>query len=223
MADDDKKKGINEDENPDDMNDDTGSSEEDETKPDDDSGNNGSSSSKEKTFTQEEVTKMMAKEKRQGKRSALKELGIDPKDKETLSKIKELISSKSNNESSSSDEKNNSEIKEYEKRVKVAETKSAAMIQGAKSNFVEDIVVLALAKIDDYEDEDELKDAISEIKSKNPTWFSDGSNDENNETDNGTGSSVHTGNKSSKKSDSLGSRLAATRVKSNKSKSSFWN
>ena len=95
-------KGDDKDDSDDDNNDD---GDEDDTDDEDDKGNDdqtkdsgkaagksGSGKSR-KTFTQEQVTKMMTREKNQGRNAALKELGIDPKDTKTVKMIQAFIAS----------------------------------------------------------------------------------------------------------------------------------
>lgn len=183
-----------------------------------DSGKSGNNDSgKERTFTQEEVNRMMAKEKRQGKSSVYKELGIDPNDKKSLAMIRALIDSQKDDET---DEATNSEIDEANHRAMVAEAKAEAMMIGILPKYVEDAVSLALPKVTEEKD---LKSVMRELKAKYPIWVKVDDSDPNNKGKSGTGSSL--GNSGSKggddKSKGIGARLAASR-KANKSKKSYW-
>lgn len=191
-------------------------------------GSTGSGKS-EKTFSQAQVTKMMTKEKNQGRNSVYKELGIDPKDSKMVAMVKAMIASQKTDEQKQAEaaKENQDKINEAEQRAMVAEAKAEAMTLGVKSQFVDDVVTLALAKM--TEDSD-LKTIIGEFKTKYPVWFGTDSSDDDEKDDKksktgqkGTGSSVKT-SKEDKKGDAkkgMGQRLAAQR-KSNASKSSYW-
>lgn len=180
-----------------------------------------------KTFTQDQVTRMMTREKNQGRNAAYKELGIDPKDSKTVAMFKAFVESQKTDEQKASEKEaeNQSKMNEAEKRAQVAEAKAEAMMLGVKSQYVEDVVTLALAKTTDDSD---LKTIIGEFKTKYPVWFGESSeeDDKNNKSgktgQKGTGSSVKNSDKEKKGEDNkgLGARLAAQR-KTGK-KSSYW-
>ena len=102
------------------------------------------------------------------------------------------------------------------------------MMLGVKTQYVEDVVTLALAKM--TEDSD-LKTVIGEFKTKYPVWF--GESEDNDESgkdkekgktgQKGTGSSVKTSKEDKGKGEEkgLGARLAAQRRGTGK-KSSYW-
>lgn len=177
-----------------------------------------------KTFTQKQVTAMMSKEKKQGKSSVYKELGIDPKDSKMVQAVKDYISSQKTDEQKAAEEKE--KMSEAEKRAQIAEAKAEAMMLGVKPEYVEDVVTLALSKMDD---ESDLKTIIGEFKTKYSVWFGESSDDDDDNDGSkktgkkGTGSSVKS--KKDKKGDEdskgLGARLAAQRKSSTK-KSSYW-
>lgn len=182
-----------------------------------------------KTFTQEQVNKMMTREKNQGRSAALKELGIDPKDSKMVAMVKALIESQKTDEqrAAEKDAENQTKMNEAEQRAQVAEAKAEAMMLGVKTQYVDDVVTLSLAKM--TEDSD-LKTIIGEFKTKYPVWFGEsedddkgGKNKEKGKTgQKGTGSSVKT-SKEDKGSEGkgLGARLAAQRRGTGK-KSSYW-
>lgn len=189
--------------------------------------NETSETTKEKTFTQAQVTRMMSKEKRQGKNSVYKELGIDPKDTKMIAMFKAFVSSQKSEDEKAAEKKAEDDAKyaEAEKRALTAELKAEAMMMGVEPQYVDDIVTLAMSKMTD-EDAD-VKVIIGEFKKKYPVWFKE--SDEGSETagKRGTGSSV--GNKSRKGSTGgekggIGARLAAQRKQNNSSGSkSFWS
>lgn len=178
----------------------------------------------EKTFTQSQVTKMMSKEKKQGKNSVYKELGIDPKDTKMIAMFKALVNSQKSDKDVAAE--NNAKLAEAERKALTAELKAEAMMMGVKTQYVEDIVTLAMSKMTD-EDAD-AKVIMGEFKKKYPAWFGEGSGEDDSESTGkkGTGSSVSNKDKNNKggKSKSLGARLAAQRKQQNdSSKSSFWS
>lgn len=194
----------------------------------DNKGTKGGSSSKGgKTFTQEQVNRMMTKEKKQGRNSAYNELGIDPKDTKTIEQFKAYIASLKTDEQKKQEEDAEAQRKlvEAQNRATIAEAKAEAMTLGIKPQFVEDAVTLALSKL--TEDTD-LKTIVGELKTKYPVWF--GNSEEEDDKDDkakktgqrGTGSSVRKEQGSKDDNKSLGARLAAQRKSINNKKSSYW-
>lgn len=184
-----------------------------------------------KTFTQEQVTKMMTREKNQGRNAVFKELGINPKDSKAIAMVKALIDSQKTDDQKAAEKEaaEQSAVAEAEQRAMVAEAKAEAMMQGVKPQYVDDIVTLALSKMTDDSD---LKTIIGEFKTKYPVWF--GKSDEDDDDDKGkgkgktgqkgTGSSVKDSGKDKnggKETQGLGARLAAQR-KSGSGKASYW-
>lgn len=190
--------------------------------------NGGDKGTGAKTFTQEQVTKMMTKEKNQGRAAALKELGIDPKDKKAIATVKALIDSQKTDEQRQAEKDAEAQSKqaEAEQRALIAEAKAEAMMIGIKSQYVEDAVTLALGKM--TEDAD-LKTILGEFKTKYPIWFDNGGDEDDNKDggkktgQKGTGSSIKNGDKGKKGDEQkgLGARLAAQR-KSGAAKKSYW-
>lgn len=190
-----------------------------------DSGDNGK---KEKTFTQDQVSRMMTKEKRQGAAAVYKELGIDPKDAKAVAMVKALIASQKTDEQKAAEQKaaDDEKARENEERVMKAEIKAEAMVLGIKREFVEDMVALVVAK---KTDDSDIKTLIGEYKKKYPTWFEDGSEKEDSGKTGkrGTGSSIK-GDNGGKKGDksgntqSMGQRLAAKR-RGSTPKTSYWS
>lgn len=201
---------------------DTGSSNDDNT----DGGNKNSTGStegekKEKTFTQEQVNRMMAKEKNQGRNAVYNELGINPKDTKQIESLKAYLESQKTDVQKEAEKQlaADAAIKEAEERAKIAEAKAEAMMLGIKSQFVDDAVTLALSKSDDRE----IKSVLAEFKTKYPVWFED----EEGNKPKGTGSSLKgtqgkKGNDENNKPQGIGARLAAQR-KGTKPKTSFWS
>lgn len=181
-----------------------------------------------KTFTQEQVNRMMAKEKNQGRNAVYNELGIDPKDTKTINMFKAFIESQKSDEQKNAEKEseNANKMFEAELRAQTAEAKAEAMMLGVKPQFVEDVVTLALAKMTDDSD---LKTIIGEFKTKYPTWFGDSDKEDDKEKkektgQKGTGSSIKSSEKDKKGEEKkgIGARLAAQRKSGNK-KSNYWN
>lgn len=176
----------------------------------------------EKTFSQEQVSRMMAKEKNQGRNSVYNELGINPKDEEQIKAIKAYIESQKTDSQKAAEKvlAENAALKEAEEKVRIAEAKAEVMMLGIKTQFVDDAVTLALAKTTDDRD---IKSVLAEFKTKYPVWFE--TEEDKKKQNKGTGSSLK--NQSSKSGDDkgekgIGARLAAQR-KSSKAKTSYWN
>ena len=189
-------------------------------------GSSGAEPASEKTFTQTEVNRMMTKEKQQGRSAAYKELGIDPSDTNMVSMFKAFIEAQKTSEQKANEQKaeNDAKLAQAMEKARVAEAKATALKLGVKSEYVDDVVALAITKVTDDNDVDAI---INDFKSKYTFWFADSSDDdgENSVGKKGTGSSVSGKKSSSKGSDSvkgIGKRLAAAR-KSNNTKGSYWD
>lgn len=208
------------------------------TDDDDDKGGKAGKSStggkKEKTFTQEQVTRMMTREKNQGRAAVFKELGIDPNDTKTVKMFQAFVESQKTDEQKAA-EKDAAAAKataEAEQRALIAEAKAEAMLAGVQKQFVEDAVTIAIAKVTDSTD---LATVLGELKTKYPMWFEESEEDDKDDNkgkkgqvgQKGTGSSIKNnagGNKrkpNGKEDSGMGARLAARRSASGK-KSGYW-
>lgn len=175
-----------------------------------------------KTFTQDDVSRMMAKEKKQGRSSAFNELGIDPSNKKMVEAAKAFFSKLSGGDSvddDASDAVDDGNAAELESELVVANAKVAAMKQGVNPQYVDDVVTLISARMKQDESV-KLDTAIGELKKKYPSWFVVEQNSKN-VGKFGTGSSV-SANSGKSGDDSLGKRLAAQR-KVSSNKKSYWN
>lgn len=180
-----------------------------------------------KSFTQDQVTRMMTREKNQGRAAAYKEMGIDPKNKKMIEMFQAFVKSQKSDEqlAAEKDAEMQSKQQEAEHRAIVAEAKAEAMMLGVKSQYVEDAVTLALSRMSDSTD---LKTILSELKDKYSIWFEEKNGDDDSGKKNnkvgqkGTGSSVKETTKKNGKDNnvSLGARLAARRKPT--TKTSYW-
>ena len=204
---------------------------------DDNAGNDDSASNAgvddnngEKTFTQDDVNRMMTREKKQGRNSVYNELGIDPNDTDSIELVKLFMSGKkqsgsTDDDASTASQADDEKVAELEHRAKIAEAKAEAMMLGVKPQFVDDVVTLAAAHLAEQGEDAEFKTVIGELKSKYPLWFGTDEDDKNAAGKSGTGSSINpdSGSNGSKKEEGIGKRLAAQRKPSgNGKKFSYW-
>ena len=140
-------------------------------------GSSGAESASEKTFTQAEVNRMMTKEKQQGRSAAYKELGIDPSDTNMVSMFKAFIEAQKTSEQKANEQKaeNDAKLAQAMEKARVAEAKATALKLGVKSEYVDDVVALAITKVTDDNDVDAI---INDFKSKYTFWFADSSDDD---------------------------------------------
>ena len=180
----------------------------------------------EKTFTQHQVSAMMAKEKKQGKAAAYSELGIDPNDTKMISMLKALVEAQKTDEQKAAEQASAqaAKIVEAEKRAAIAEAKAEAMQAGVKPDYVDDCITVALSKVNETTD---LATALKELKEKYPVWFgSDDSDSGGKVGQKGTGASINKMGSTAggAKGKGLASQLAAARRgNGSSSKSSFWS
>lgn len=163
-----------------------------------------------RTFTQEEVNRLMAREKNEGRRSVLKELGVEKIDdaKSSLQAYKEYQDAQKTSEQKANEEKQNlqNQLKAAQSEKNLAESKLALFTSGCNKDFIDEALVLVNAKISD---EVTFEQAIEDVKKKFPAMF------ESSEISGakGTGTGVNRKNASNSNSDSLATTLAKQRVK----------
>lgn len=155
-----------------------------------------------KRFTQDEVNRLMSREKRKGRASLLKELGLNPEDKDAVSGLKKLLE-----EHQTDSEKKDKSLKDAQdtaaketSRANAAERKLSVLMVGCRKEYVEEVTTLAAAKVDEDTDFDK---ALEEVKKKFPTFFG-----EDGTQDTGTGSGQGHRRKKAENPGSFGSRLA---------------
>lgn len=153
----------------------------------------------------------------QARAEVFKLLGIDEKDTQTIRAIKAFMDTQKNENNSGNNTANN----EAEKRAIEAETKVDLMKNGVQPQYVDDAVIIVMAKMQGKKDTD-TKSVVSELKNKYPNWFDVKKDDENNAGKKGTGNVYNPAKNKEKGSGSLGQRLAAQR-KGNKPAKSFWS
>lgn len=128
-----------------------------------------------KTFTQEEVNAMMAAEKRQGKNSVLKELGLNPEDKDALKNLKTLLEGQKTDTQRLTDNlKAETEAKSAaEARALIAERKLMVLTSGCLPDFVEEVTALATAKTSDAVP---FETALKQVREKCAAFFGEQGN-----------------------------------------------
>ena len=192
---------------------------------DSDEGDKGSKDN-EKKFTQAEMTATAAKEKKQGRAAAFREMGFksEKEAKAQLEAFRKYQESQLTPEQKTAAQiqQANDDKSEAEKRAEAAENKLAAIQAGVKKDAVDDAVAIAMMKVEDGKS---LEDVLGEMKTQ-PRYkgFFDGSDDDDDKGGKGgTGTSVR--HKSSKKDeDGIGKRLGQAQVNGNAmtKKSSFF-
>ena len=192
---------------------------------DDDSDDEGSKDN-EKKFTQADMTATAAKEKKQGRAAAFREMGFksEKEAKEQLEAFRKYQESQLTPEQKTAAQikQANDDKSDAEKRAEAAENKLAAIQAGVKKDAVDDAVAIAMMKVEDGKS---LEDVLGEMKTQ-PRYkgFFDGSDDEDDKGGKGgTGTSVR--HKSPKKDeDGIGKRLGQAQINGNGTtkKSSFF-
>ena len=178
-------------------------------------------------------------------------MGINPNDPnamQMMNMFKAFISSMKTDEQKAQEQTAAQQIAlaESQSKLQRAELKAEALQLGANPEYVDDIVTIAVSKMDDKTD---AKTVIGELKTKYSVWFTPAASEDNtddgkgkgqkqqnnnqqqNQNNNGTGQNgtgTSVGNGSSKKAGTdkgtsgLGARLAAQRNQATQKKS-FWS
>lgn len=198
-----------------------------------DNGKNGEDDHKggnEKTFTQDEVNRMMAREKREGKTSMLKSLGFNNEEdaKNALNLLKALTDSQKTAEQKANEKKDNAinDKAAAEKRADLAEAKLTCFMNGVDKDSIDDVLSIALKKVSD---DKSLDDVISDMKSEKRYSYFFGTSDDSKkdegkkDNDNGTGRTPgHNKTGDDEKPGDYGKRLAQSNMSSSAKKSSFF-
>lgn len=171
-----------------------------------------------KTFTQEDVNRMMASEKRSARSALLKELGYEVKDgkfSETITSIKQVLDASKTQQQLDQEaaEKAKNDLAAEQSKISALQARVDVMTAGVKSEFVDDAIAMLTPQVTEQKP---LSKLLEEYKTKYPTWFGESSN----QGSGGTGSSSRNNRNRSGNTQGLGKRLA----ESNKSavKSSYF-
>lgn len=177
----------------------------------------------EKTFTQQQVNDMMAKEKKQGKQAMLNALGFksEQEAKDSISLLKALQESQKSEEQKQEEAKKAAlEDKEKaEQRAILAESKLTCIENGVNKESVEDVLTIAMSKVSD---DKTLESVIADMKKEKryTSFFVDG----NEGGSNGTGTTPSHSFSKKQNEDDYGKKLAERYVakQSGDTKSKFF-
>lgn len=182
--------------------------------------NDQTDNSGEKTFTQSQVSAMMAKEKNEGRKAMLKSLGFESeKDaKDAFALLSALKDSQKSAEEKAEDIKNEAakKLSEANTRANVAESKLACLENGVNKESLADVLAIASSKVTDDKD---LNTVIKEMSKDNKysSFFTVSSS--------GTGSNPGHSGSSSEELGDYGKKLAekSKSAENNEQKSSFFD
>lgn len=187
--------------------------------PNNDSNNNSDSNNNQdqgKTFTQAEVNRMMKAEKESGRRSILKELGVEDVKgtKEALEKYQKYLDSQK-----SDLEKANENLNEIQAKLTSAENRAnkAEFCLKAIAEFeanpksVDDLVAIAMTKVTDDKDIATILKEMKENEAYNGFFTKSGSSSGSS----GTGNPLPKGKSNNNGSESYGARLAQQKLARN--------
>lgn len=157
-----------------------------------------------KTYTQQQINSMMANEKRTARNALLKELGFEVSDDQsyqtTVTNIKKTLDAGKTQQQLDQEAKSKAEgeAKEANARAALAEMKVSALTAGVKPDRLDDMIILAQAKIAQGQKADQ---AFTDLKKNYPDAFGV-------ESSGGTGSHVNPANKTGNDGENRGTRLA---------------
>lgn len=159
-----------------------------------------SSQQVEKTFTQAEVNQISSREKKQGRAAIMRELGLDPEDKDAIKRVKGILDSQKTTEQKAADDLKAATAAQQaaEQRATAAENKLKILSGGCRPEYVDDVSTLVSARMSEDTDFDA---ALAATKKKFPSLFG---------KDGDTGTGHGTGHKKTPENTvgSLGKRLA---------------
>ena len=165
-----------------------------------------------KSYTQEQLNNMLANEKRTARQAILKELGFEvsnPKDyKAAVKGIKAQLDAGKTQAQLDAEARATAETEKAEAKANMLEMKVAALAAGVNPQYLDDVIILAQAKVNDTTTVDKV---ITELKNKYTTFFEESS------TASGTGRSNNPPRKPATKTEGLGQRLAKANRPVNKS------
>ena len=157
-----------------------------------------------KNYTQAQINAMMANEKRTARQAILKELGFEFKDDasfdETIKGIKSTLDAGKTEQQRDKEAKDKAEgeAKDANARAAAAEMKVSALTAGVNPTRLDDMILLAQAKIAKGQTADQ---AFADLKKDYPDAFGT-------EASGGTGSHVNPAKKTGDDGESRGARLA---------------
>lgn len=182
--------------------------------------NDQTDNSGEKTFTQSQVSAMMAKEKNEGRKAMLKSLGFDSeKDaKDAFALLSALKDSQKSAEEKAQDIKDKAakDLSEANARASAAESKLACLENGVNKESLDDVLAIAMLKVTDDKKLDSVIKEMAKDKKYSSFFGSESS---------GTGSNPGHSGSSSENLGDYGKKLAEKNksAANNEQKSSFFD
>jgi SMC interacting uncharacterized protein involved in chromosome segregation len=174
-----------------------------------------------KTFTQAEVTAMMAKEKAQGKMSVLKELGVEnaKNAKDALAAHKAYLDSQKSDAEKKTEELALlvTEKQKLEQEVIMSKAQVEALKIGIKPEYLDAAITLALKETTSPDD---IVKVFEGMKEKFSVFFNIANSDDKDTKPKGTGGTLNQNNSGGKEKFSLGAEMA--KAKSQPVKSSYF-
>lgn len=179
----------------------------------------------EKTFTQSEVNRLMAKEKKEGKKSVLKSLGFNSEKEaqNAFNLLKALTDSqKSEEEKAKENEgKASKEKEDAEQRAMIAEAKLSCLTNGVNKDSIDDVLAIAMLKVSD---DKELENVIKDMKKdKRYSSFFTSNSSSGDGTGNPPGHSSTAKEGDKKTNSEYGKRLAQSTIKTDNKKKSYFD
>lgn len=164
------------------------------------------------TLTQDELSKMMTKEKKEGRAAILRELGINTDDAKTNKDVMEKFRTWQESQKTEL-EKAQEQLKrmgETEKKNAYLELKISALTAGANPATLDDLITLALAKVTE---ENTIDKVLETLKTTYPMFYQ--TQNKRDESSNGTGHMKAPQSGGSNKSETLAERLARNKSTEN--------
>ena len=170
------------------------------------------------TYTHADIVRMMTKEKNEGRKSALKELGFNDTDLKTPKTAIATFKTFQDSQKTALEKANEGKelattgLTAAEQRAEKAERKLSLIDAGAKKEFIDDIFALANSKVSEDVD---FEAALAEVKTKHASFFEDGESGSST-SKKGTGSAV-TGKRTATSKNpavGMGARLAQQKIES---------
>lgn len=173
----------------------------------------GSQGTGAKTFTQEDVNRMMANEKRTARSALLKELGYEVKDgkiTETIATVKGILDSGKTQQQLDQEARTTAEnnLAAEKSKTSALQARVDVMTAGVKPEFVDDAIAMLLPQVTEQKP---LSKLLEEYKTKYPAWYGESSGS------GGTGNSTKNGRNTGGTQSGLGKRLAESNKSSAKS------
>ena len=187
-------------------------------------GKDDQTNSGEKTFTQEEVTRMMTREKKEGRNAAIKALGFENEEeaKKAASLLKALLDSQKSEKEKAEEEKNDAvnQKSDAEKRASEAEAKLTCFLSGVNKDSIDDVLSIALPKV--TEDKD-LSKVLEDMNKNNryASFFKGNSGGKGGDKGNGNAPG-HSGKEGEDEKGSYGKRLGSQNKPTKERKSSYF-